>query len=153
MRITAVLTRVGPGLHFKEPAAVSVPLAHTASLGEDGPAPSPSSSSSPTVCVLTPESELCHGHLLPPWAGPAPDQGFHAGPSGGLDAAQGPAMGHHFVRIPVSPAEQEASGKIGLCLHHDPAQGRPSAQGRGFSGQEQRDGQSPGGSLLRDPFS
>ena len=45
---------------------MSVPLAHAASLGEDSPSASPSSSSSPSVCVLTPGAELCHGHLLPP---------------------------------------------------------------------------------------
>ena len=35
----------------------------------------------------------------------------HAGPSGGLDAAKGPATGHHFVRIPVGPLDRSPQGR------------------------------------------
>lgn len=47
------------------------------------------------------------------WTRASGSRGFagHAGPSGGLDAAKGPATGHHFVRIPVGPLDRSPQGR------------------------------------------
>lgn len=153
MRITAVLTRVGPGLHFKEPAAVSVPLAHTASLGEDGPAPSPSSSSSPTVCVLTPKQSSATATSYLPGLGLLQTRASMQGPVAAWMQLRVQLWVITLSASPSAPLNRRPQGRLACVSITAPAQGRPSAQGRGFSGQEQRDGQSPGGSLLRDPFS
>lgn len=109
---------------------MSVLLVH-ASLGEDGPSPhpprppAPPSVSSPLdQSSATATSYLPELGLLQTRASGSQEFVGHAGPGGGLDAAQGPAMGHHFVRIPVGPSEQEASGKTGLCVHHSPCPGQ-----------------------------
>ena len=139
---------------------MSVPLAHASSLGEDGPSPhpprppappsvsSPLDQSSATATSYLPELGLLQTRA-------SGSQGFvgHAGPGAAWMQFRVQLWVITLSASPSAPVNRRPQGRLACVSITAPAQGRPSAQGRGFSGQEQRDGQSPGGSLLRDLFS